>query len=209
MPVSNRIFRESDLQFKFNKNWIIIAFDKTDFYKQLSGQGVKGVDFILLHKTQSIVYFIEIKNYDQHGEFKTESPKSIDLAKTLCKKWTDTLNAIHQINTFYSKWIPTKISLFTYKLIYRFFHIHLNKEPYNYYRIGDISKLHFASFIKFESDNKKLNKENYLQKISEEIQLQLRKCTFRHTVLLDIFDQKHTEEYNHLFTINSIKNAHK
>jgi hypothetical protein len=57
------IFYESDLKFNFsNKHWRIKKYDTHRYYKILSSAGLKGVDFLGLFQTDTIIFF-EVKNY--------------------------------------------------------------------------------------------------------------------------------------------------
>ncbi len=56
------LFEESDLIFRFNKDWIIKKYDAHQYYKTISGLGMKGVDFIGIYQYSTVV-FIEVKNY--------------------------------------------------------------------------------------------------------------------------------------------------
>lgn len=74
----NKIFSESNLKFQFDNNWEVIAFDKTNYYKILSGYGLKGVDFLgLLHHETPVL--IEVKNY----KWRVQSPKAPDIKDIL------------------------------------------------------------------------------------------------------------------------------
>lgn len=72
------IFEESNLHFHFNENWQVQAFDKTKYYKALSGRGFKGVDFIGILNQKTPV-LIEAKNYER----RSFSPKAPDIKNIL------------------------------------------------------------------------------------------------------------------------------
>lgn len=54
-------FEESGLLFQFGPAWKVLRWDKSPYYKKVSGRGFKGVDFIGIHNDQ--LYLIEVKNY--------------------------------------------------------------------------------------------------------------------------------------------------
>ena len=47
--MSTRTFSESGLSFQFPEGWTTIKYDEHRFYTYLSGEGLKGVDFIAIH----------------------------------------------------------------------------------------------------------------------------------------------------------------
>ena len=46
--MSKQPFIESDLQFYFPDHWAVREYDNHRFYKNLSGLGLKGLDFLVL-----------------------------------------------------------------------------------------------------------------------------------------------------------------
>lgn len=64
--MSNDQYIESGLIFSFPEEWIVHDYDSHRFYKYLSGEGLKGVDFIAIHQDELIL--IEVKNYTDRIE---------------------------------------------------------------------------------------------------------------------------------------------
>jgi len=59
-------FQESSLEFNFlPTQWQVLKYDEHQYYKALSGAGLKGLDFIGIHQNTKLVFF-EIKNYRTH-----------------------------------------------------------------------------------------------------------------------------------------------
>ena len=53
-------FIESDLTFDFPASWRVRAFDDHHFYQAISGQGLKAVDFLVLHPDGQL-WLMEVK----------------------------------------------------------------------------------------------------------------------------------------------------
>ena len=96
-------FEESRILFEFGNSWDIVAFDKTKFYKTISGLGVKGVDFLGIYENR--LYFIEVKNFTQYNEI-DESTFDFKAFRTkIIIKFEDSQRAIRLIHRHYSrKW---------------------------------------------------------------------------------------------------------
>ncbi|NNE29048.1 MAG: hypothetical protein HKN16_05405, partial [Saprospiraceae bacterium] len=56
------IFSESGLQFQFSNDWTVIKYDDHKFFRYLSGEGLKGVDF-LGFTSEGGLFLMEVKNY--------------------------------------------------------------------------------------------------------------------------------------------------
>jgi len=56
-------FLESGLQFDFTPtNWRVMKYDTHRYFKILSGAGLKGIDFIGIHKEEALIFF-EVKHF--------------------------------------------------------------------------------------------------------------------------------------------------
>ncbi len=104
------IFHESDLTFKFDDNWQVYKFDDHRFYKYLSGQDLKAVDFIAIFKNEFLL-LMEVKNYNKRKQspvapnIKNILGEEPALVHAFQKKISDSIRAIRAIRTFYErKW---------------------------------------------------------------------------------------------------------
>ena len=87
-------FRESGWIFKFSDGWIVKKYDDHRYYRWLSGQGFKGVDFLAFRPNDKLLC-IEVKNYRQ------ELPPVDTIANIFCKKVKDTLRIVNIIEQYY------------------------------------------------------------------------------------------------------------
>ena len=55
-------WKEGRQEIRFPKTWQVIKVDDHPFYRQVSGQGLKSVDFLALDPDWGL-YFIELKDY--------------------------------------------------------------------------------------------------------------------------------------------------
>lgn len=120
-------FIESDLLFNFPENWAVREYDNHRFYKNLSGLGLKGVDFLVLApEGAGHLYLVEVKNYRTRirkgttYEAPLKSPE--ELAVTVATKYEHTLRAIRAVHLFYQR-----------KWWYRLLHRLIRKSPYAQY----------------------------------------------------------------------------
>ncbi len=96
-------FIESQIQFSFYDSWDVVAFDKTKFYKTISGLGVKGVDFLGIHNQQ--LYFIEVKNFNQYSSIIEKEFDFKAFRNNIIIKFEDSQRAIRLIHEHYArKW---------------------------------------------------------------------------------------------------------
>jgi hypothetical protein len=108
--MSKQTFIESDLLFNFPASWAVREYDNHRFYKNLSGLGLKGLDFLVLApEGEGHLYLVEVKNYRtriREGntyEAPLKSPEA--LAATVATKYEHTLRAIRAVHLFYQrKW---------------------------------------------------------------------------------------------------------
>lgn len=103
-------FTESDLQFYFPDHWAVRAFDSEPFYKNTSGLGMKGVDFVAIDPLgEGHLFLIEVKNYrtrqHQGGTFAVTLKNADELVIQLVGKYTDSHRLIQTIYRHFSgKW---------------------------------------------------------------------------------------------------------
>lgn len=104
-------FRESNILFQFDENWTIIQYDQHNYYKGLSGAGLKGVDFVGMYKDEKLL-LMEVKNYRIVNEQRKEIPIKIlleqpeILVKTMTTKVVDSIRGIKAIHQYFSrKWL--------------------------------------------------------------------------------------------------------
>jgi hypothetical protein len=101
-------FRESDINFRFDENWLVYRFDKHRYYRGFSGAGLKGVDFLAIHQDTQLV-LMEIKNYNPRGPWKRGTTLEDILANPevlsvhFSEKITDTLLAIDAIRQYWQR----------------------------------------------------------------------------------------------------------
>ena len=92
-----KVFSESSLAFQFDPRWKIIRFDQHRFYRYLSGQGLKGADFLGVDWKNKDLLLLEVKNFDPR-DWSGESPtmQSVlehpeEYAQKIIAKFTDSL----------------------------------------------------------------------------------------------------------------------
>ncbi len=98
-------FKESDLLFEFNDQWLIKKYDDHPFFRAFSGHGYKGVDFIGL-KGENELVLMEVKNYqvripEESILITLNNPQRISDA--FIKKIEDSLSGINAISRYYKK----------------------------------------------------------------------------------------------------------
>ena len=95
--MDQRKFIEREVELLFDTDWEVIKLDEHRYYKSLSGQGLKAVDFIAVHMEMGIA-FIELKNYQQG---KDSIP--VELDKVMKEKRDDSIRIITVINKYYQR----------------------------------------------------------------------------------------------------------
>lgn len=96
MTLRGPTFRESRLTLRFDESWRVLAFDRTPWFRQLTGQGLKGVD--LLGMKDGALWLFEIKNYLPVDGVRTPAPPTPEvLLDTLARKGEDTLQLLRVI----------------------------------------------------------------------------------------------------------------
>ncbi len=94
-------FQESGLHFHFTPTqWQVMKYDGHQYFKTLSGAGLKGVDFIGIYQQNQLVFF-EIKNFraypaDSKGTFYLFEDSELFI-ENIHDKLEDTLTAIKVI----------------------------------------------------------------------------------------------------------------
>jgi len=104
------LFQESGFSFEFPNSWTVVKFDDHRFYKYLSGDGFKGVDFLCLNEKGELI-FLEVKNYlNQYiadgidpGDNLIQYPENYALE--YWNKYLDSIHLIRLIHKYYlRKW---------------------------------------------------------------------------------------------------------
>lgn len=187
------IFQESGFSFEFPPSWIVLKYDEHRFYKYLSGDGFKGVDFLCLNPNGEL-HFLEVKNYlnlfiadgiHPSAEIRSNPIVYVD---TYWKKYLDSLHLIKLVHKYYLR-----------KRWYRIFlKLGLNKWAINSKRdwvlwtefhsiITDVRiKKHFDLWLEIEGDNKKSTSKIHLAILSN-----LKKRTVSTATIVSIMDSQH------------------
>lgn len=99
------IFQESGLTFEFaSQHWIVKDFDHHPYYRILSGEGFKGVDFIGLLDKETLVC-MEVKQYRQSFPESKEALLHFlhQEAEKVLQKMEDTLYVVGLIHQYYRR----------------------------------------------------------------------------------------------------------
>lgn len=96
------VFQESGLVFSFPRGWGVRHYDRHTYYRGLSGQGLKAVDFMALAPDGSL-WLIEVKNFRRRREFLPVLKTPAELGAQLLQKTADTQRAIHAIYGYYRR----------------------------------------------------------------------------------------------------------
>lgn len=90
-------FEESRLILDFDPTWSVLAFDKTPYFQDLAGQGLRGVDFLGVRENG--LWLIEVKNYSPvHAHGKSWIPSPDELVDRVGQKFTDSQRIIRIIH---------------------------------------------------------------------------------------------------------------
>ena len=100
-------FKESDLQFRFSKEWNVRPFDDHRFYRWSSGLGYRGVDFVGIFQEE--LFLIEVKNYRRRKGMPDEDalqairqePEAF--ISKMVEKVEDSLKLIRAVNDYYRR----------------------------------------------------------------------------------------------------------
>ncbi len=168
--------KESALLFDFeDTEWIVKKYDAHQYYKPLSGAGLKGVDFIGIFQQKKVV-FIEVKNFRAKHPTKKE-PFSV-LAETkqfitkIADKFEDTFVATTTIKALLQKkWWYRLFLKFEAKLSPALF---LNRDWYFWHIVhrlaSDKEKLEFVLWLEIEeriSSKGKIDLGQYIDNMLE------------------------------------------
>jgi len=169
-------FIESDRQFTFHERWTVTQFDAHRYYRWLSGQGLKGVDFVAIAPNHQLL-LLEVKNYRQHV------PSVEEIADMYCRKIEDSLYIVSILQQYFLR-----------KRVYRWFHALIKKYPQWFGEWGfwtEIADLlsqrsicHFALWI----EGKNLTLE-FQQNLKQSINQKLEPGFQFHLVPFDEFQQ--------------------
>lgn len=116
--MANSIFSESGLRFIFPAEWKVIKYDEHRFYRYLSGYGLKGVDFIIIHGEELIL--MEVKNYSDRTPLDRYDPMETLLndpkkhVTHYLRKFEDSIRLLDIIEQYYQR-------RWWYKFYLRFF----------------------------------------------------------------------------------------
>lgn len=180
--------KESALLFDFdNKDWIVKKYDDHQYYKPLSGAGLKGVDFIGIFQQRKVV-FIEVKNFRAKHPTKKE-PFSV-LAETnqfitkIADKFEDTFVATTTIKAYLQKkWWYRLFLQFETRLSPSFF---LKRDWYFWHMVhqlaNDKEKMEFVLWLEIEERISNKGKIDLGQHIDNMLEAQLVEFTENITV---------------------------
>ena len=103
------LFEESDLRFRFGKQWRVFKFDQHRFYRYLSGYGLKGVDFMGLQREAKRLLLVEVKNFapdtwsGQSPNMQAVLERPEQYAEEMARKFSDSFQLIGVIKAYYEK----------------------------------------------------------------------------------------------------------
>lgn len=86
-----KIYRESNLEFEFDKHWDVIQFDSSVWYRNhfQSCAESAAVDFIAVNSQESTAWLLEVKDFTSNDPLRSK-----DLIEIITKKVRDTLAGI-------------------------------------------------------------------------------------------------------------------
>ena len=100
-------FAESGLTFQFPNDWVVFKYDEHRFYRYVSGEGLKGVDFIGIR--QDRLFLMEVKNYGDRVDLDTYDPMenllntAKEQAERYRRKLEDSLRLLEIIRLYYQR----------------------------------------------------------------------------------------------------------
>jgi hypothetical protein len=89
----------------------VIKFDQHKFFLPYSGQGFKGVDYMIVNS--DYLYLIEIKNFSQYED--TPIVDKVELNNTFLEKCDDSLAIIEKFYTYLESGFWTRIFILKLK----------------------------------------------------------------------------------------------
>lgn len=103
-------FTESGLTFGFPNTWHVIKYDDHPFYKSIGGQGLRGVDFLIIKDLEHLT-LLEVKNFKDRFKADGVNPTETFFdnqtfyLEAFADKFQDTIQGIRVIHKYYSrKW---------------------------------------------------------------------------------------------------------
>ena len=97
---SYQVWEEGSQEIQFPSTWQVVKVDDHPFYRQVSGQGLKSVDFLALDPDWGL-YFIELKDY----RHRLSPEEKVDLEGVFEEKWEDSKLLIRSVYAMlYKKW---------------------------------------------------------------------------------------------------------
>ncbi len=100
------VFEESGVRITFNASWVVRKYDAHTYYQGLAGAGLRGVDYLGLHRNRELVLF-ELKNYLIFDDPRRRKAVTNSLSRpqavagVLIHKLEDTFTAIRAIRKYY------------------------------------------------------------------------------------------------------------
>lgn len=124
MTLRGPTFRESRLIIRFDDQWRALAFDRTPWFRQLTGQGLKGVDLLGMKDGQ--LWLFEVKNYLPVDGVRTpEQPTREMLLEAVRQKGEDTRRLLRIIPPALSRHFLFR----AWRFLVRWFPFLLRMEP--------------------------------------------------------------------------------
>lgn len=97
-------FHESRLVITFGPSWSVLRFDQSVFFKTLTGQGLRGVDFVGIHGNH--LYLIEVKNYTRaKNQAAPSPPEALAFREMLVEKFEDSQRIIRIIHATFRRYM--------------------------------------------------------------------------------------------------------
>lgn len=150
-------FQESNLIFSFPENWYVLKYDEHKFFRLLSGDGLKGVDFIGFDERDQL-FLMEVKNYrniNLHdginpSEALLENPEIA--TEEYFNKFLDSLQLIRVVHQFYSRrwWYR----FFTHRMLTFFSVFRKNPDWLFWYKAFNTpkNKTRYVLFLQLENE---------------------------------------------------------
>ena len=127
---------EREVALLFDEDWTVVKFDEHRYYKSVSGHGIRGVDFMAVHKDWGVV-LIEMKNYPKGKESIPD-----DLNDVMNVKKEGSVRLISIINAYYNRqWYFRLVTWLGWHRLYAkewktWIHAHRHVQRGNYFFLG-------------------------------------------------------------------------
>lgn len=93
------IVNESGIRFEFaSRHWAGRKYDEHTFFRGLSGAGLKGIDFLGIHRGRQLV-LLEVKHFRHSGKV----PGARLLAAEIAAKIEDTLTGLDAVHQYFER----------------------------------------------------------------------------------------------------------